>query len=133
MKDDIVWQGRSSQIPNIPYFLLFSWTVLLPIVRYLKTRFVHYSVSTERLIVKEGIFSQSINEIELYRVRDYSTYKPFLLRIFGLGHLEIISSDRTQPTLRLVAIKNPEHLMKVLRDLVESARKTTQTREVDYT
>ena len=132
MEENIVWQGRSSQISNIPYFILFSWTVLLPIVRYLKTRFVHYSVSTERLIVKEGIFSQSINEIELYRVRDYSIFKPFFLRIFGLGHLEIISSDRTNPTLRLKAIKEPENVMKVLRDHVERARKATQTREVDF-
>lgn len=132
MEENIVWQGRTSQISNIPYFILFSWTLVLPIVRYLKTRFVHYSFSTERVIVKEGIFSQSINEIELYRVRDYSTFKPFFLRIFGLGHLEIISSDRTNPTLRLKAIKEPESVMKVLRDHVEKARKATQTREVDF-
>ena len=132
MEENIVWQGRTSQISNIPYFIMFSWTIVLPIVRYLKTRFVHYSFSTERVIVKEGIFSQSINEIELYRVRDYSTFKPFFLRIFGLGHLEIISSDRTNPTLRLKAIKEPENVMKVLRDHVELARKATQTREVDF-
>jgi uncharacterized membrane protein YdbT with pleckstrin-like domain len=129
---EFVWKSRPSQIPNIPYFVVMSWTIILPLYRYLKTRFISYSFSEDRMIIKEGILSQSVNEIELYRIRDYSVFKPFLLRIFGLGHLQIVSSDRTSPTLTLRAIHQPESVMSQLRDCVEGARKRTQTKEVDF-
>ena len=132
MEREIVWKSRPSQIPNIPYFIVMSWTIILPLYRYLKTRFMSYSFSEDRMIIKEGILSQSVNEIELYRIRDYSVFKPFLLRIFGLGHLQIVSSDRTSPTLTLRAIHQPENVMSQLRDCVEAARKRTQTKEVDF-
>ncbi len=132
LENEIVWKSRPSQIPNIPYFILLSWTIIFPLYRYLKTRFMSYSFSEDRLIIKEGILSQSVNEIELYRVRDYSVFKPFLLRIFGLGNLHIMSSDRSNPNVTMRAIHQPESVMNRLRDCVEGARKRTQTKEVDF-
>ena len=132
MHQETVWKSRPSQIPNIPYFILFCWTIILPVYRYLQTRFTSYGFSEDRMIIKRGILSQTIDEIELYRVRDYSVYKPFLLRIFGLGHLHVLSSDRTNPDLTLRAIHHPESVMDQLRDCVEGARRRTQTKEVDF-
>ena len=128
----MIWSGRPSQIVNIPYFLFFSWTIVFPLYRYLSTRFLIYSFSEQRFFIKSGILNQKIEEIELYRIRDYSIYKPFLLRIFGLGNLTIISSDRTTPQFTMKAIKNPEEIMNLLRDNVEIARKKSGTREIDY-
>jgi uncharacterized membrane protein YdbT with pleckstrin-like domain len=132
MDRETVWKSRPSQIPNIPYFIVFSWTIILPLYRYLQTRFTSYGFSEDRMIIKKGILSQSIDEIELYRVRDYSVSKPFLLRIFGLGHLQILSSDRSTPNLTMRAIHHPESVMDKLRDCVEGARARTQTKEVDF-
>ena len=128
----MIWSGRPSQIVNIPYFLFFSWTIVFPLYRYLSTRFLIYSFSEQRFFIKSGILNQKIEEIELYRIRDYSIYKPFLLRIFCLGNLTIISSDRTTPQFTMKAIKNPEEIMNLLRDNVEIARKKSGTREIDY-
>ena len=132
MDRETVWKSRPSQIPNIPYFIIFSWTIILPLYRYLQTRFTSYGFSEDRMIIKKGILSQSIDEIELYRVRDYSVSKPFLLRIFGLGHLQILSSDRSTPNLTMRAIHQPESVMDQLRNCVEGARARTQTKEVDF-
>ena len=132
MDRETVWKSRPSQIPNIPYFIVFSWTIILPLYRYLQTRFTSYGFSEDRMIIKKGILSQSIDEIELYRVRDYSVSKPFLLRIFGLGHLQILSSDRSTPNLTMRAIHQPENVMDQLRDYVEKARARTQTKEIDF-
>ena len=132
MDRETVWKSRPSQIVNIPYFIIFSWTIVLPLYRYLQTRFTSYGFSEDRIIIKKGILSQSIDEIELYRVRDYSVFKPFLLRIFGLGHLQILSSDRTTSNLTMRAIHQPENVMDQLRDCVEKARARTQTKEIDF-
>lgn len=130
-KTHIIWEGRPSQIPNIFFFIVLSWTIIFPLCRYLKTRFTIYSFSQERFFMKTGILSQSIDEIELYRVRDYSIYKPFLLRLFGLGNLQIFTSDRTHSDFTMKGIKNPEEVISLLRENVEKARKQSGTREVD--
>ena len=61
--------GRPSQILNIISFILWSWTLLIPIIIYFKTRFTVYEVTDQRIKLKTGILSQVIDECELYRVR----------------------------------------------------------------
>jgi uncharacterized membrane protein YdbT with pleckstrin-like domain len=143
MNEEIIWSGRPSQLTNLLYFIATSLTIILPIYRYLQTRFTIYSLSETRITLTVGILSQTINETELYRIRDYMIHKPFFLRIFGLGNLELRTSEKTQtkenlygilkPKIIFHGIKNPENLKNLLRDKVEIARKKTGTKEVDFT
>ena len=123
--------GRPSQILNILSFILWSWTLIVPIIIYLKTRFTVYEVTDERIKLKTGILSQEIDECELYRVRDYKIVKPFFQRIFGLGNIELITSDRSNLRINLNGIKDPENLYNIIRDNVEKVRRKTGTREID--
>ena len=123
--------GRPSQILNIISFILWSWTLFIPLIIYLKTRFTVYEVTDQRIKLKTGILSQEIDECELYRVRDYKVVKPFFQRIFGLGKIELVTSDRSNSSINLNGIKNPENLYDLIRDNVEKIRRKTGTREID--
>ena len=123
--------GRPSQILNIVSFILWSWTLLIPIIIYLKTRFTVYEVTNQRIKLKTGILNQEIDECELYRVRDYKVVKPFFQRIFGLGKIELVTSDRSNSSINLNGIKDPENLYNLIRDNVEKIRRKTGTRELD--
>ena len=123
--------GRPSQILNIISFIIWSWTLFVPIIIYLKTRFTVYEVTDQRIKLKTGILNQEIDECELYRVRDYKIVKPFFQRIFGLGKIELVTSDRSNSSINLNGIKNPENLYDLIRDNVEKIRRKTGTREVD--
>ena len=123
--------GRPSQILNIVSFILWSWTLLIPIIIYLKTRFTVYEVTDQRIKLKTGILNQEIDECELYRVRDYKIVKPFFQRIFGLGKIELVTSDRSNSNINLNGIKDPENLYNLIRDNVERIRRKTGTREID--
>ena len=123
--------GRPSQILNIVSFILWSWTLLIPIIIYLKTRFTVYEVTDQRIKLKTGIPNQEIDECELYRVRDYKVVKPFFQRIFGLGKIELVTSDRSNSNISLNGIKDPEFLYNLIRDNVEKIRRKTGTREID--
>ena len=123
--------GRPSQILNILSFILWSWTLIVPIIIYLKTRFTVYELTDERIKLKTGILSQEIDECELYRIRDYKIVKPFFQRIFGLGNIELITSDRSNLRINLNGIKDPENLYNIIRDNVEKVRRKTGTREID--
>tara|TARA_B100000989_G_scaffold233750_1_gene180560 strand:- start:115 stop:522 length:408 start_codon:yes stop_codon:yes gene_type:complete len=123
--------GRPSQILNIISFIIWSWTLFVPIIIYLKTRFTVYEVTDQRIKLKTGILSQEIDECELYRVRDYKIVKPFFQRIFGLGKIELVTSDRSNSNINLNGIKDPENLYNLIRDNVEKTRRKTGTRELD--
>lgn len=128
----LIWEARPSQLINLPSFILWSWTIIIPLIQYIKTRFTIYQLFPQTIVLKTGILSQKIDNIELYRVRDYSIEKPFLLRIFGLGNIILITSDKSKETIEFIAIKDPEKLYNELRNMVESSRKRTGTREVDF-
>ena len=123
--------GRPSQILNIVSFIIWSWTLFVPIIIYFKTRFTVYEVTDQRIKLKTGILSQEIDECELYRVRDYRVVKPFFQRIFGLGRIELVTSDRSNSNINLDGIKDPENLYNLIRDNVEKIRRKTGTRELD--
>ena len=123
--------GRPSQILNIVSFILWSWTLLIPIIIYLKTRFTVYELTDQRIKLKTGVLNQEIDECELYRVRDYKVVKPFFQRIFGLGRIELVTSDRSNLNINLNGIKDPENLYNLIRDNVEKIRRKTGTRELD--
>jgi membrane protein YdbS with pleckstrin-like domain len=130
--NSLLWEGRPSQLTNLSVFILWSWTIIVPLIQYLKIRFTIYQLFPQTIVLKTGILSQSIDNIELYRVRDYSIEKPFLLRFFGLGNIVLITTDKSMGNFMLHAIKEPENVYNQIRNLVESSRKRTGTREVDF-
>tara|TARA_B100001109_G_C18731052_1_gene411981 strand:+ start:152 stop:550 length:399 start_codon:yes stop_codon:yes gene_type:complete len=130
--DKILWEDRPSQILNFWTYILFFWTIIFPVIAYLNTRFTKYELNSERLKIKKGILSQNIEETELYRVKDYSIFKPFFLRLFGLGHLVLTTSDKNNKYVQLSAIKDVEKIKDIIREHVEKSRKRTGTKEVDF-
>ena len=131
LDEKLLYIGRPSQILNIISFIIWSWTLFVPIIIYLKTRFTVYEITDQRIKLKTGILNQEIDECELYRVRDYKIVKPFFQRIFGLGKIELVTSDRSNSSINLNGIKNPENLYDLIRDNVEKIRRKTGTREID--
>ena len=129
---NILWKSGPSQISNFWSYLFLFWTIIVPIWIYLVTRFTKYELNSERLIIKKGILSQNIEETELYRIKDYSIFKPFFLRIFGLGNLVLTSSDKNNKYISLLAIKDVEKIKDLIRGHVEKSRKRTGTKEVDF-
>ncbi|NIP97108.1 MAG: PH domain-containing protein [Akkermansiaceae bacterium] len=99
---------------------------------YLVVRCQRYEVTTQRLRLVEGVLNQRIDEVELYRVKDTQILRPVLLRVFGLGNLQLETSDRTHPKPVLAAIKNATEVREQLRKHVETLRDQKRVREVDF-
>ncbi|MEM7678085.1 MAG: PH domain-containing protein [Myxococcota bacterium] len=97
-------------------------------IKYFIVRSTAYSLTSERLIVETGILSRSSEEIELYRVKDWSVMQPLLLRMFGHGHVRITSNDATAPELILMGISKPENLRDLVRTHVEASRDKKRVR-----
>ena len=84
--------------------------------------FTRYALSEDRLFLSVGLFSIKDDEILLYRVRDINTSRTLGQRLFGVGTVTVISSDKSMPTLTLKNIKNPMHVKELLHDQVEEMK-----------
>ena len=84
--------------------------------------FTRYSLSEDRLFHSVGFFSIKDEEVLLYRIRDISTTRSLWQRIFGVGSISVVSSDKTMPNLLLKNVKDPMHVKEVLHQQVEEMK-----------
>lgn len=84
--------------------------------------FTRYALSEDRLFLSVGLLSIKDDEILLYRVRDITTSRSLWQRIFGVGTVTIVSSDKTQPTQVLKNIKNPMAVKELIHNQVEAMK-----------
>lgn len=84
--------------------------------------FTRYALSEDRLFLSVGFLNIRDDELLLYRVRDITTNRTLWQRIFGVGTLTIVSSDKSQPTLVLKNVKNPLHVKELLHSHVEAMK-----------
>ena len=100
-------------------------------MRWWATRTTVYQLTTQRLRIRRGILTRRLDELELYRVKDYVLEQPLLLRLVGLGNLTLVSSDATTPTVILQAIAGAEGVRELLRNAVQTERDRKRVRELD--
>ena len=84
--------------------------------------FTRYAMSEDRLFLSVGFLSIKDDEVLLYRVRDIDTKRSLWQRMFGVGTVTVISSDKTAPHLVLKNIKNPVSVKEQIHEQVEEAK-----------
>lgn len=137
-EEGVLWTGQPSQVKNLGIYILcfFGSFLIVPVFyalwKYLYTHYTIYTVSAERVFIRTGIFDQKIEEVELYRIKDYNLMKPFFLRIFYLSNLSFNTSDNTLPLISFEAISQGGKVRNTIRKRVEILRTVKNIREVDF-
>jgi uncharacterized membrane protein YdbT with pleckstrin-like domain len=151
--ETILWKGNTSQWTHFGYYTICvllaaacivgafftgGWAaigLIVPlvmwIVRWVITKSTQYTLTNERLLIAHGILNRREENLELYRVRDYSMEQPFALRMMGLGNIRMITSDSVTPTVSILAIPDCEKVREALRHSVEAARDRKRVRQMD--
>ena len=84
--------------------------------------FTRYMLSDDRLFISEGFLNIKDDEILLYRVRDIDTSRNLWQRLFGVGTVTVMSSDKTMPKLVLKNIKDPLFVKELIHRQVEEMK-----------
>lgn len=84
--------------------------------------FTRYAMSEDRLFTSVGFLNIKDDEILLYRVRDIDTQRTLGQRLFGVGTVTVMSSDKTMPTMVLKNIKNPVEVKEMIHQQVEEMK-----------
>jgi uncharacterized membrane protein YdbT with pleckstrin-like domain len=136
-QETIIWEGSPSQITNLGVYVVCGLTfflvvpLLYAIWRWIETRSHRFVVSDQRIRETDGVFSKRTDSIELYRVKDVVLMQPLSLRMFGLGNIELRSSDASSPLLVLPAVPNPAQLREKILLAAETRRDAKRVRELD--
>ncbi|MEZ2338431.1 PH domain-containing protein [Mucilaginibacter sp. RCC_168] len=105
-----------------PYFILFSLAVCgAAWYRILYIRSFKYLITTEYIRITRGIFFKQIDQTEMFRVKDFIITQSFVLQLFKLMNLTLISTDHSNQIINLQGI--PEsNIVDTIRDRVQEAR-----------
>jgi uncharacterized membrane protein YdbT with pleckstrin-like domain len=112
---------------------LTALALLVILWRWFENLAARFDICPDRLIVRRGIFIKSLDEIELYRVKDVRLDFTLINQMAGIGTITVTSSDETTRggPLRLRHVERAAARREQLRGLVETARQKRRVREID--
>lgn len=112
---------------------LTGLSLLILLWKWLERMGSLYELTPERLIVRKGIVMKSVDEIELYRIKDVRLNFSLLNQMAGIGTICLTSSDETTRAGDLILRHVPEAQARreEIRRLVDAARRQRGVREID--
>lgn len=111
-KNWLWWLGA---IVVLAFGVRMAWIL---IVHIYATR---YRLTTQRLFIDRGILSRTTDQLELIRVDDVRVRQRLLDRMFGIGSVDVLSTDVSDAKMSIIGIGNPdtvaEHIRSSMRQL----------------
>lgn len=89
--------------------------------------FTSYHIEEDILTIDEGFLKKTENDCYMYRIQDVVLNRSLLERLFGLGTVSCLTSDKTHPRLELVHIKNSKEVKAFILRKSEEARMKRRT------
>lgn len=93
--------------------------------------FTRYRLSEDRLFCETGFLNIKADEVLLYRVRDLELTISLGQRIFGVGTVCVVSSDKSIPHLDLKNVKDPRTVKELIHQNVEAAKDRRRMRATE--
>ena len=93
--------------------------------------FTRYRLSEDRLFCEKGFLNIKQDEVLLYRVRDLQLNMSLGQRIFGVGTICVVSSDKSVPHMDLVNVKDPRNVKELIHRSVEEAKDKRRMRTME--
>ena len=113
--------------------LISALAVVIVAWKWIESMSSRFDLCEDRLILRHGIFIKSLDEIELYRVKDIRLDFSLINQWAGIGTITLNSSDETTRGRPLVLrhIERAGERREELRRLVDTARQKRRVREID--
>lgn len=104
--EEVLFDGHPAVVPSLGALLLVVLTLGLWLIPLLvRSRGRHFRITTRRVVVEVGLLSKRLEQVDLYRVSDYTVVRPLGQRLMGTGNLILRTLDRTSPEVPIQGIK----------------------------
>ena len=84
--------------------------------------FTTYYVENERLMIREGLLSTTLEETLLYPIVDLTFHQNLAGKIFGTGDIILKTKVDSTPEITLKNIKKPMEVRRLLSQAIEESR-----------
>lgn len=84
--------------------------------------FTSYYIEDDRLMIKKGLLSTTLDETLLYRIVDITFQQTFAGKIFGTGNIILRTKADASGEILLENIAKPLEVRKMLSKMVEESR-----------
>lgn len=145
--DELIFVVKPSQLVNIWWLLLFLilitfgfiiemyWfgtiTGIIWFSKWLIVKCWSFRFHEKTIAERKGVFSVVTREIHYFRVKSVRHHEPFLLRIFGLSNVVLVTSDPWIPVFRVYAIRDGKEMVKSIKETVSIWRRERTVKEQD--
>jgi uncharacterized membrane protein YdbT with pleckstrin-like domain len=117
----ILFKGSPAIIGSVKKLLISVFSFGIGAIWYwLKSINTQYLITSQRIVIETGIFSKTIETLEIYQVDDIQLEKPLNQRLMGTGNMVLVTRDISAPRLRL------DYLPIDVRELYEQMRPCIQ-------
>lgn len=85
------------------------------LIAMMRLQSVQYTITSQRVMIEEGMLSKTLHEIDLRYVDDTQFSQSFMERILGIGNVTLVSSDKALPVTMLRGINDPRAVREMIR------------------
>lgn len=100
----------------------YIWTDKKRTLFGLPLSFTRYFLTETKFITRKGFLSIEEDEIDLYKIIDKKTLKPFGQRLFGCGTIIIYSKDADTPTKEIKSVKEVRKVSELIDTYLNKMR-----------
>jgi membrane protein YdbS with pleckstrin-like domain len=83
---------------------------------------IKFRVSNTVIEYERGVLSKRIDVVQLWRVKDVVYKQSLVDRILSIAHIQVVTSDATNPNFEIVGMPASRKLFEQLRDSIEIQR-----------
>jgi membrane protein YdbS with pleckstrin-like domain len=104
--EQVLFEGYGAVLPSVGSVLLAIVTLGLALLpAWWRSRSRRYRLTTRRVVVETGVLGKRLEQVDLYRVSDYTVVRPLGQRLLGTGNLVLRTLDRTSPVVAISGIR----------------------------
>lgn len=123
-------------------FLVIAWwifsgliwlslaTISVACYHFMYIRNTRYFITPQVIRIRTGLFSKRLDNLEMYRIKDYVITQPLILQLFRLMNLTLKTTDPENKTIRLTGIPVSD-IVDTIRGHVQEARQHNRIFEVN--
>ena len=99
--------------------------ILILLLKAFKLKMIYYEVTADRIEWSRGILDRRVDNVDMFRVIDLKMRRSLLDCIFGVGTVELITTDKTDPEFEFEKVQDCRYLYDVIKKAsLEADRKT---------
>jgi membrane protein YdbS with pleckstrin-like domain len=104
--ETVLFEGYRALVPSIGIlFLVFVTLGLWLLPAWWRSRSRRYRLTNKRVVVETGVLGKRLEQVDLYRVNDYTVVRPIGQRVLGTGNLILRTLDRNSPVVAIEGIR----------------------------